>query len=160
MLWVSSNLLEVDCWLIIVLRLVAPIIIPNNLGHIPIVILLQVSSFHVSKNCSSVPAYSQVDEEGIRRALDTLQDHLSLRHLLEEIPVESLRPELQCLVLIQRAIVCVLQTVGETALGVLQILIDCEAQVEEEASQGDDVVDAGHGVDMGEDFDYDGNNME
>ena len=108
MLWVSSNLLEVDCWLIIVLQLVAPIIIPNNLGHIPIVILLQVSSFHVSKNCSSVPAYSQVDEEGIRRALDTLQDHLSLRHLLEEIPVESLQPELQRLVLIQYAIVCVL----------------------------------------------------
>ena len=49
---------------------------------------------------------------------------------------------------------------GETALGVLQILVDHEAQEEEEASQGDNVVDAGHGVDTGEDFDYDGNNME
>ena len=48
---------------------------------------------------------------------------------------------------------------GETALGVLQILVDHEAQAEE-ASQGDDVVDAGHGVDTGEDFDYDGNDVE
>ena len=49
---------------------------------------------------------------------------------------------------------------GETALGVLQILVDREAQAEEEASQGDDVVDAGHGVDTGEDFDFDGNDVE
>ena len=49
---------------------------------------------------------------------------------------------------------------GETASGVLQILVDHEAQEEEEASQGDNVVDAGHGVDTREDFDYDGNNME
>ena len=63
---------------------------PNNLDCIPIVILLQVSSSHVSENCSSVPAYSQVDEEGIRRALDTLQDQLSLCRLFEEMPVESL----------------------------------------------------------------------
>ena len=48
---------------------------------------------------------------------------------------------------------------GETALGVLQILVDCEAQMEE-ASVGDNVVDAGHGVDTGEDFDFDGNDME
>ena len=32
--------------------------------------------------------------------------------------------------------------------------------MEEEASQGDDVVDAGHGVDTREDFDYDGNNVD
>ena len=49
---------------------------------------------------------------------------------------------------------------GETALGVLWILVDCEAQAEEEASQGDDVVDAGHGIDTGEDFDFDGNNVD
>ena len=49
---------------------------------------------------------------------------------------------------------------GETASGVLQILVDCEAQAEEEASQGDNVVNAGHGVDTREDFDYDGNNVD
>ena len=49
---------------------------------------------------------------------------------------------------------------GETASGVLQILVDREAQMEEEASVGDDVVDAGHGVDTGEDFDFDGNDVE
>ena len=90
MLWVSSNLLEVNHWLIIVPLLAVPIVMPNNLGRIRIVILLQASSSHVSENCSSVPAYSQVDEEGIRRALDTLQDQLSLRHLFKEMPVESL----------------------------------------------------------------------
>ena len=74
--------------------------------------------------------------------------------------MEGLQSELQRLVLIQRAIVHVLQIVGETASGVLQIFVNCEAQVEEEASQGDDVVDAGHGVDTGEDFDYDGNDVE
>ena len=74
--------------------------------------------------------------------------------------MEDLQSELQCIVLIQCAIVRVLQIVGETALGVLQILVDREAQEEEEASQGDDVVNAGHGVDTGEDFDYDGNDVD
>ena len=41
-----------------------------------------------------MPVYSQVDEEGIRRALDTLQDRLSLRHLFEEMPMEGLQLEL------------------------------------------------------------------
>ena len=49
---------------------------------------------------------------------------------------------------------------GETASGVLQILVDREAQAEEEASQGDDVVDVACGVDTREDFDYNGNDME
>ena len=160
MQWVSSDLLVVDLWLIIVLQLVTPTVIPNNSGRIHIAILLQMSSSHVSENYSSVPVYSQVDEEGIRRALDTLQDRLSLRHLFEEMPMEGLWSELQRLVLIQQAIVHVLQIVGETASGVLQILVDCEAQAEEEASQGDDVVDVGHGIDTGEDFNYDGNDVE
>ena len=107
-----------------------------------------------------MPAYLQVDEEGIRRALDTLQDHLSLCCLFKEMPMEGLWSELQCLVLIQCAIVHVLQIVGETASGVLQILVDHEAQAEEEASQGDNVVDAGHSIDTVEDFDYDGNDMD
>ena len=159
MLWVSSDLLEVNHWLIIVSRLAVPTIIPNNLGHIHIIILLQASSSHVSKNCSSMPAYSQVDEEGIRRALDTLQDQLSLRRLFKEMPMEGLQSELRRLALIQRAIICVLQIVGETASGVLQILVDREAQAEE-ASVGDNVVDAGNGIDTGEDFDFDGNDVE
>ena len=74
--------------------------------------------------------------------------------------MEDLLSELQHIVLIQCAIVCVLQIVGETALGVLQILVDCEAQEEEEASQRDDMVDAGHGIDTGEDFDYDRNDVD
>ena len=98
-----------------------------------------------------MPAYLQVDEEGIRRALDTLQDRLLLRRLFEEMLMEGLRSELRRLVLIQCAIVHVLQIVGETASGVLQILVDHEVQAEE-ASQGDDIVDAGHGVDTGEDL--------
>ena len=74
--------------------------------------------------------------------------------------MEDLWSELWHLVLIQCAIVHVLQIVGETASGVLQILVDREAQVEEEASQGDDVVDAGYGVDTREDFYYNRNDME
>ena len=61
---------------------------------------------------------------------------------------------------IQCAIVCVLQIVGETALGVLQILVDREAQEEEEASLGDKVVDAGRGIDTREDFNYDRNDVD
>ena len=67
---------------------------PNNLDCICIVILLQVSSSHVSENCSSVPVYSQEDKEGIRRALDTLQDQLSLHCLFKEMPMEGLQLEL------------------------------------------------------------------
>ena len=32
--------------------------------------------------------------------------------------------------------------------------------MEEEASQGDNIVDAGHGVDTREDFNYNGNDVE
>ena len=134
MQWVFNDLFVVGQWLTIALLLAVPIVIPNNLDRICIIILLQVLSSCVSENCSSVPVYSQVDEEGIRRVLDTLQDHLSLCSLFEEMPMEGLWSELRHLVLIQHAIVRVLQIVGETALGVLQILVDHEAQVEEEAS--------------------------
>ena len=94
MLLVSSNLLMEGQWLTIALLLTAPTVIPKNLGCIRIVILLQASSSYVSENCSSVPAYSQVDEEGIRRVLDTLQDQLSLRHLFKEMLMEDLQSEL------------------------------------------------------------------
>ena len=103
-----------------------------------------MSDSHVSGNYSSIPTYLQVDKEGIRRVLDTLQDCLLIHCLFKEIPMEDLQSEFWHIVLIQCAIVCVLQIVGETASGVLQILVDCEAREEEEASQGDDVVDAGH----------------
>ena len=49
---------------------------------------------------------------------------------------------------------------GETASGVLQILVDHEAYEEEVASLGDKVVDAGHGVDTGEDFDFNKNDVD
>ena len=94
MQWVFSALLEVDCWLIIVPLLAAPIVTPNNLDQIYIGILLQASSSHVSENCSSMPVYLQVDKEGIRRTLDTLQDHLLLHCLFEEMPMEGLWSEL------------------------------------------------------------------
>ena len=92
--WVFSDLFEVNHWLTITLLLAVPIFIPNNSDCICIVILLQVSSSHVSKNCLSMPVYSQVDKEGIRRALDTLQDHLSLRCLFKEMLMEGLWLEL------------------------------------------------------------------
>ena len=48
-----------------------------------------------------------------------------------------------------------------TALALLQIYIDCLVEEEDEEEQMgemvDNVVDAGHGDDDGEDFDYDGN---
>ena len=43
---------------------------------------------------------------------------------------------------------------------VLHILVDREAREEEVASLVDEVIDAGYGVDNGEDFDFDGNNVD
>ena len=48
----------------------------------------------------------------------------------------------------------------ETASAVLCILVDREAQEEEVESLVDKVVDARFGVDDGEDFDFDGNNVD
>ena len=62
--------------------------------------------------------------------------------------------------LLQRAIVRVLQIVEETTSAILHILVDCEAQEEEVTSLVDEVVDAGFGIDDGEDFDFDGNNVD
>ena len=51
-----------------------------------------------------------------------------------------------------------------TALVVLQVFVDQQAKEEETLEQMreamDDVVDAGHGVNDGEDFDFDGNNVD
>ena len=46
---------------------------------------------------------------------------------------------------------------SETASAVLWIFVDWEAQEEEMESLVDEVVDAGHRVDSGENYDYDGN---
>ena len=73
--------------------------------------------------------------------------------------MEDLRSDLQRIVQLQHAIVLVLWIVEETASAVLHILVDHEAR-EEVASLVDKVVDAGYGVDDGEDFDFDGNNVE
>ena len=89
-----------------------------------------------------------------------LVDQLSIRRMLLEMLMEDLQSDLRCIVLLQHAIVCVLQIMGETASVVLHILVDCEAQEEEVTSLVDKVVDAGYGVDNGEDFDFDGNNMD
>ena len=61
--------------------------------------------------------------------------------------------------LIQRAIVHVLRLVEGTASDVLRIFVDREAEWEQtqEDLAVDEVVDAGHGVDDGENFDFNGN---
>ena len=63
--------------------------------------------------------------------------------------------------LIQWAIVHVLRLVEGTASDVLRIFVDREAeweQMQEDSQDGvDEVVDAGHGVDSGENFNFDGN---
>ena len=74
--------------------------------------------------------------------------------------MEDLWSELWHIVLIQCAIIHVLQIVGKTASGVLQILVDCEAHEEEVASLVYKVVDAGHGVNTREDFDYNQNYVD
>ena len=63
--------------------------------------------------------------------------------------------------LIQWAIVHVLRLVEGTASDVLRIFVDREAeweQMQEDSQNGvNEVVNAGHGVDSGENFDFDGN---
>ena len=113
---------------------------------------------HASLN--SVPPYSEPSEETIRDALETLRNQLSIRQMFLEIPMEDLRSDLWRIVQLQHAIVLVLQIVEETASAVLCILVDREAQEEEVESLVDKVVDARFGVDDGEDFDFDGNNVD
>ena len=85
--------------------------------------------------------------------------------MFQAMPTEDLRRDLRQLVLIQRTIIHVLQLVEGIASDVLRIFVDREAeweQEQEDLGQGevDEVVDAGHGVDNGEDFDFDGNDVE
>ena len=81
--------------------------------------------------------------------------------MFQSMPTEDLHRDLRQLMLIQRAIVHVLRLVEGTASDVLRIFVDREAeweQMQEDSLNGvDEVVDAGHGVDNGENFDFDGN---
>ena len=80
---------------------------------------------------------------------------------MESLLTANLHADHRCLVLLQHAIICVLQIVEATALAVLQVFIDQQAEEEETLEQMrevmDDVVDTGHGVNNGEDFGFDGN---
>ena len=142
---------------------VIPIIMPNNLVLILIIHHLtlwnKTSDSHVPGN--SAPTYLQVEEEQIREALETLEDCLGIRRVLESLPTVNLHANLQHLVLLQCAIICVLQIVEATALAVLQVFFDQQAEEEETLEQMreamDNVVDAGHGVDNGKHFDFDSN---
>ena len=62
---------------------------------------------------------------------------------------------------LQRTIVHVLQVVETTASALLRIYMDRLVEEEDEEEQMgevvDNIVDAGHGDDDGEDFNYDGN---
>ena len=96
------------------------------------------------------------------QALNLLAGRLELRTMFQSLPTEDLRRDLRQLVQIQRAIVHVLRLVEGTASDVLRIFVDREAeweQMQEELGQDevDEVVDAVHGSDNGEDFDYDSN---
>ena len=143
--------------------LVAPIITLCNLGLVlihrtPGISWVKISDSHAQEN--SVPPYSEPSEESIRDVLETLRNQLSIRQMFLEMPMEDLQSDLQRIVQLQRAIVLVLRIVEETASAVLHILVDCEAWEEEVASLVDEVVDVGYGVDDGEDFDFDGNNVD
>ena len=91
-------------------------------------------------------------------------DCLGVQRILESLPTRDLHADLRRLVELQRAIVRVLQVVEGTASAVLQIFVDRGAEEEEfeERMRGmvDDIVDAGHGVNDGEDFDFDRNDYD
>lgn len=95
---------------------------------------------------SSIPEYMEIDKGGIEAALDLLRG----------------RMQIFCLVSIQRAIVHVLRIVEGTALDMMRIFVEWEAkweQMQEDLlqEQVDEVVDTGHGVDDGKNYDFDGN---
>ena len=81
--------------------------------------------------------------------------------MFQSMPTEDLCRDLRQLVLIQQAIIHVLRLVEGTASDVLRIFVDREAeweQMQEDSQNGvNEVVDAGHRVDSGENFDFDGN---
>ena len=161
-MWVLSVLLEVVLRLTSIPLLAVVIVMPNNL--VTRLINTRVTSwvkiFASPVPESSVPpAYQEEYTDGIAAALDLLRGRLELRAMFHSLPSEDLRRDLRQLVMIQRAIVHVLGLVERTALDVMRIFVDREAEWEQrqEDLERDEVVDASHGVDDGEDFDYDGN---
>ena len=101
------------------------IVMPNNLAIILILHHLtswvKTSNSHTQGNSTLV--YLQVEEQ-IREALETLNDCLGIRRVLESLPAADLHTDLQHLVQLQHAIICVLQIVEATALAVLQVFVD------------------------------------
>ena len=84
--------LEVVLWLNIVLSLVRPIAMLNNLAIVPTLCHLaswvKTSDSHAQGN--STPAYSQVEEEQIQEALGMLNDQLGIRRVLELLLTQDL----------------------------------------------------------------------
>ena len=162
MQWVSSVLLMVVPRLTSTHPLVITTVIPCNLVHVQIrtqdTSWIETSNSHAQEN--SVLPYSEPSEELIRDTLETLGNQLSIHQMFLNMPMEDLQSDLQCIVQLQCAIVLVLLFVEETASAVLHILVDHEAQEEEVASLVDEIIDAGFGIDDGEDFDFDGNNVD
>ena len=153
-LWLTSNPL-----------LVIVTVMPNK-SVIPLIVIRDTSwvktfDSQPLENCTP-PSYRPPTPEGVVHALNLLAGRLELRAMFQSMPTEDLRRDLRQLVQIQRAIVHVLCLVEGTASDVLRIFVDREAeweQMQEDLGEGevDKVVDAGHGVDNGEHFDYDGN---
>ena len=82
--------------------------------------------------------------------------------MFQSLLTEDLHKDLQQLVNIQQAIINVLCLVEGTALEVIYIFIDQEVEWEQMCKdllkeQVNKVMDAGHGVDDGENFDFDRN---
>ena len=110
----------------------------------------------------ALPSYWPPAPEGVVAALNLLAGRLELRVMFQLLPTEDLYWDLHQLVQIQQAIVHVLCLVEGTASDMLCIFINREAeweQMQEDLGQDevDKVVDAGHGVDNGENFDFNGN---
>ena len=144
--------------------LVIATVMPNKLAF-PL-ILIRPGTIWMKPSDSLVdealPSYRPPTPEGVVQALNLLAGRLELRMIFQSLPTEDLCRDLRQLVQIQRAIVHVLCLVEGTASDVLRIFVDREAeweQMQEELGQDevDEVVDAAHGSDNGEDFDYDGN---
>ena len=165
-MWVFSVLLAVVLKLTTLLAI--PIAMPNKLSSHPILILLATIwmkplDFPVDK---ALPLYRGLTPEGITAALELLQGQLVLRAMFQSLPTVDLREDLHQLMNIQQAIINVLCLVEGTALEVMHIFVDWEVeweqmrkdllsrQVEEVV---DEIIDAGHGVDNGEHFNFDGN---
>ena len=157
-------LLVVVPWLTSVLRLVIVTVMPNKLAFLLILVRLDTIWMKLSDSLvdEALPSYRPPTPEGVVQALNLLAGRLELRTMFQSLPTEDLRRDLRQLVQIQWAIVHVLRLVEGTASDVLRIFVDREAeweQMQEDLGQDevDEVVDAAHGSDNGEDFDYDGN---